>query len=82
MHSDPRYSLVGYSISQYDLYEQNGIFELLEELPLAGKYLNYEQMAIEYFKMWARPTINWDLSKKCGSNPPLTAVNSIEDSFP
>ena len=42
--SDAKYELVGYQISQFDYYEENGLLEILDELPLDEKYIDYVQM--------------------------------------
>ena len=59
---DLRYNLVGDEISEFELQEQNGIIEKLQGLSYHERYVDYGQKTLETLRLWARPTIMWELS--------------------
>ena len=75
---DPRFSLVGDSITEFELLEEYGVIQKLQQITYHERYVDYGQKTLENLQIWARPTINWKMEGICSEMPLAEVTKGLE----
>ena len=71
---DPRYTPIDFFMSEYDIYNQNGVYELLESFEFSEKYIRIQEFKKIQHQFQVRPTIPFKL--ECESPNIKSAITS------